>query len=88
MLSELLITDNLHHAFEKKLVDKSKKDAARSKKVSTLSAQLKDCPVLQKNPFLDYSMFDGDVSTFIVIIFFLFYCFYNRPKRESLSRDF
>jgi hypothetical protein len=61
----IVFVDNISAAFEKKPIDKSKKDAAKSKKTSTLSAQLKDCPVLQKNPFLDYSMFDGNVMRYL-----------------------
>ncbi|XP_065348191.1 target of rapamycin complex 2 subunit MAPKAP1 [Cloeon dipterum] len=48
------------NAFERKVVDNAKKE--KVKRTSTLSAQLKDCPVLLKNPFFDYSKFDGNAQ--------------------------
>jgi hypothetical protein len=61
-----LILDNSCTVFEKKVLDKSKAESLKNRRVSTLSAQLKDCPVLQKNPFFDYSLFDGNVRIVII----------------------
>lgn len=58
--------ENSSSVFEKKILVKSKAELSKPRKVSTLSAQLKDCPVLQKNPFFDYSLFDGNVRFLIL----------------------
>jgi hypothetical protein len=61
----VLLLDDKSDLFEKKILQP--KQAGKDKiRTSVLSAQLKSCPYMPQNPFLEYSKHDGSVSYYFI----------------------